>query len=49
MAKGQQKTNKETKKVKKDTSPAKQMSAEPTRAPPITAVMPKGKLKNKVG
>jgi hypothetical protein len=48
MAKGQQKTNKETKKPRKDSSPAKTISSEPTRAPPITSVMPKGKLKNKV-
>jgi hypothetical protein len=47
MAKGQQKSNKETKKVKKDTSPVKLGGAEPTRAPPITAVIPRGKLKNK--
>lgn len=47
MAKGQQKTNKETKKAKKDTSPPKPISGEPIRATVTTAVIPRGKLKNK--
>jgi hypothetical protein len=48
MAKGQQKTNKETKKPKKDTSPPKPLSGgEPVRATITTAVMPKGKEKKK--
>ena len=47
MAKGQQKTNKEAKKPKKDTSPPKPISGEPMRAPITTAVIPRGKLKNK--
>jgi hypothetical protein len=47
MAKGQQKTNKEAKKPKKDTSPPKPISSELMRAPVTTAVIPRGKLKNK--
>lgn len=47
MAKGQQKTNKEAKKPKKDSSPPKPISAEPIRATVTTAVIPRGKLKNK--
>jgi hypothetical protein len=47
MAKGQQKSNKEGKKPKKDTSPAKVLTGEPVRAAIVTAVMPKGKEKNK--
>jgi hypothetical protein len=50
MAKGQQKSNKEAKKPKKDTSPPKPLSSgagEPVRATVTTAVIPRGKLKNK--
>jgi hypothetical protein len=47
MAKGQQKTNKETKKPKKDSTPSKVVTGEPVRAIVTTAVMPRGKLKNK--
>lgn len=50
MAKGQQKSNKETKKPKKDSTPPKPVSssvAEPVRATVTTAVIPRGKLKNK--
>ena len=49
MAKGQQKTNKESKKPKKDNSPPKPLVglAEPVRATVTTAVIPRGKLKNK--
>ena len=50
MAKGQQKTNKEAKKPKKDTSAPKAPasgSSEPVRATITTAVIPRGKLKNK--
>ncbi|MGJ7507102.1 hypothetical protein [Variovorax sp. GT1P44] len=48
MAKGQQRSNKETKKPKKDTSPPKPPGAgiEPVRTV-TTAVIPRGKLKNK--
>jgi hypothetical protein len=49
MAKGQQRANKEAKKPKKDTSPPKPVSAtaiEPVRTV-TTAVIPRGKLKNK--
>lgn len=49
MAKGQQKTNKEAKKPKKDTAPPKPLNAgePPVRATITTAVIPRGKLKNK--
>lgn len=47
MAKGQQKSNKEGKKPKKDTSPPKPLSLDPVRATVTTTVMPRGKLKNK--
>lgn len=46
MAKGDQRSNKMDKKPKKDTSPPKPLvSDRPT--PPVTAVMPRGKLKTK--
>lgn len=46
MAKGEQRKEKMVKKPKKDNSPPKEsVSDRPT--PPMTAVMPKGKLKNK--
>jgi hypothetical protein len=46
MPKGEQRSNKMVKKPKKDTSPPKEStSTRPT--PPVTAVMPRGKLKNK--
>lgn len=48
MAKGQQKSNKEAKKSKKDNSPAKVPTGEPLRATITTAVMPRGKEKNKL-
>ena len=45
MAKGQQKTNKEAKKPKKDTSPPKPISTEAVR-PTVTTVVPvRGTLK----
>jgi hypothetical protein len=45
MAKGQQKSNKETKKPKKDTSPPKPVSVDAVR-PTITTVVPaRGKEK----
>ena len=51
MAKGQQKSNKESKKPKKDTSPPKAAvsagAGEPVRATITTYVAPRGKLKNK--
>jgi hypothetical protein len=48
MAKGQQKKNKETKKPKKDTGTKTLPSTgEPLRAPITTAVIPRGKDKNK--
>jgi hypothetical protein len=48
MAKGEQRSNKMTKKPKKDNSPPPDLSNVSTRPmPPTTAVMPKGKLKNK--
>jgi len=46
MAKGDQRSNKMTKKPKKDNSPPKESTSDrPT--PPVTSVLPKGKLKNK--
>ena len=50
MAKGQQKSSKESKKPKKaaaSAAPALSSAHEPVRAVVITAVMPKGKAKNK--
>jgi hypothetical protein len=47
MAKGQQKSNKEAKKPKKDTSPAKPVSIEPMRAMVLTSIIPRGKDKKK--
>jgi hypothetical protein len=48
MAKGQQRSNKEAKKPKKDSSPPKAPAAgvEPVRTI-TTTVIPRGKLKNK--
>ena len=46
MAKGEQHSNKMTKKPKKDTSPPKEGTSD-RPVPPMTTVMPKGKLKNK--
>ncbi|MEN9538971.1 MAG: hypothetical protein RLZZ126_1206 [Pseudomonadota bacterium] len=46
MANRDQHSNKMVKKPKKDTAPPKDTPSDrPT--PPVTAVMPKGKLKNK--
>ncbi|MBP6405252.1 MAG: hypothetical protein LCH79_15135 [Proteobacteria bacterium] len=46
MAKGDQRSNKMVKKPKKDTSPPKPGTSDrPT--PPVTTVLPRGKLKNK--
>jgi hypothetical protein len=49
MAKGQQKTNKESKKPKKDTSPPKPLASgeAPVRATITTTVIPRGKIKTK--
>lgn len=47
MAKGQQKSNKETKKSKKDTSPPKPVTGEPVRATITTSIIPRGKDKDK--
>jgi hypothetical protein len=47
MAKGQQKSNKEAKKPKKDTSPPKPVGAEPVRPSITTAVIARGKEKKK--
>jgi hypothetical protein len=48
MAKGQQRSNKMVKKPKKDTSAPKESSSTSTRPmPPVTSVLPKGKMKNK--
>jgi hypothetical protein len=46
MPKGEQRSNKMSKKPKKDNSPPKEsVSDRPT--PPMTVVVPRGKLKNK--
>ncbi len=47
MPKGEQKSNKMAKKPKKDTSPPKDSPVSDRPVPPMTTVMPKGKLKNK--
>ena len=48
MAKGQQRSNKEAKKPRKDTSaPPKPLSGEPVRPTVTTSVIPRGKEKNK--
>lgn len=48
MAKGEQHSNKMTKKPKKDTTPQKESSSADARpVAPTTSVLPKGKLKNK--
>jgi hypothetical protein len=48
MPKGEQRSNKMTKKPKKDSAPLKDASIVSNRpTPPVTTVMPKGKLKNK--
>ena len=50
MPKGEQRNDKANKKPKKDTSAPKDSSSVSTRpVAPTTAVMPKGKLKNKPG
>ncbi|MGE0333128.1 MAG: hypothetical protein AB7P37_20810 [Ramlibacter sp.] len=46
MAKGDQRSNKMVKKPKKDTSPPRPGTSDrPT--PPVTTVLPRGKLKNR--
>lgn len=47
MAKGEQRKEKMTKKPKKDTSPPKTGSPSDRPMAPVTAVMPRGKDKNK--
>ncbi|MDB5893944.1 MAG: hypothetical protein JWQ88_1475 [Rhodoferax sp.] len=47
MAKGEQHSNKMAKKPKKDTSPPKDAAMSDRPKPPVTAVMPRGKLKTK--
>ena len=48
MPKGVQRSNKLTKKPKKDGTPPKELSSvSPRPTPPTTAVLPKGKMKNK--
>jgi hypothetical protein len=48
VAKGDQRSNKMVKKPKKDTSPPPNPSSSSDRPmPPVTTVMPKGKMKNK--
>ncbi|AEG93819.1 hypothetical protein [Ramlibacter tataouinensis] len=45
MPKGTQRSNKMTKKPKKDTSPPKEGSQSDRPTPPTTTVIPRGKLK----
>jgi hypothetical protein len=47
MAKGDQRSNKMVKKPKKDTSPPKQPGTSDRPVQPVTAVIPRGKLKSK--
>ncbi|MCM2348308.1 MULTISPECIES: hypothetical protein [Acidovorax] len=47
MAKGQMHNNKMAKKPKKDTSPPKEGHGSDRPMPPVTAVIPRGKDKNK--
>ena len=47
MAKGQMHNNKMAKKPKKDTSPPKEHSGSDRPMPPVTAVIPRAKDKNK--
>ncbi|MEK0432681.1 MAG: hypothetical protein RL700_888 [Pseudomonadota bacterium] len=47
MAKGEQRSNKMTKKPKKDTSPPKVIVPGDRPSAPVTFVAPRGKLKNK--
>lgn len=47
MAKGQQNNDKMTKKPKKDTSAPKTGSLSDRPTPPVTSVIPRGKIKDK--
>ena len=47
MAKGDQRSNKMVKKPKKDKAPPKQASPSDRPTPPVTAVIPRGKIKSK--
>jgi hypothetical protein len=48
MAKGEQRSNKMTKKPKKDNAPPKESSSTSTRPiAPTTSIAPKGKMKDK--
>jgi hypothetical protein len=47
MAKGEQRSNKMAKKPKKDTSIPKESHGSDRPMPPVTAVVPRGKEKNK--
>jgi hypothetical protein len=46
MPKGEQRSNKMAKKPKKDNTPPKDSGSD-RPMPPVTTVLPKGKLKNK--
>ena len=48
MPKGEQRSNKLAKKPKKDTSPPKEGSTSDRPMPPMTTVLPKGKLAKKL-
>jgi len=47
MAKGEQRSNKMAKKPKKDTSVPREGGVSDRPMPPVTAVIPRGKDKNK--
>ena len=47
MPKGEQRSNKMAKKPKKDTSPPKGPATSSRPTPPVTAVIPRGKIKSK--
>lgn len=47
MPKGEQRSNKMVKKPKKDQSPPREGGGSDRPTPPVTTVLPKGKLKNK--
>ncbi|WP_295855891.1 hypothetical protein [uncultured Xylophilus sp.] len=47
MAKGDQRKEKMVKKPKKDTSPPKTGSVSDRPVPPVTSVIPRGKVKDK--
>jgi hypothetical protein len=47
MAKGDQRSNKMAKKPRKDSTPPKPVTPSDRPMPPVTTVIPRGKLKSK--